>query len=674
MKKISHGCTLDCFDCCKFNVYVSNNTVTKIEGDPLHPYTKGFICKKGLAHLDRLNHPERLKTPLLKVGDTWQEISFEEALHLTAQKLLHYKETYGSHSVLYYEQYGNGGLLKSIGDLFFGFYGGVIKQKGGPCWSAGIAAQKADFGDSRSHSLEDMLNSKAIFVWGKNPASTTIHTMQMLRKAKKQGIPIIVIDPIYTATAQIADHFVQIKPNGDYALALAMGKYIIEKDLYDAAYVKAHVHGFEAYTNAVKALDLQVLLKECGLTEATLALLVQHYTKKHATILLGYGLQKYYNGGATIRLIDALGAITGQIGFSGGGINYANKVFPSRINADPYGSTQYDQSRYVYTNDLQTYILESISSEVIFKNNVFVPNSEAFSLASDAAPMCTFNVPLKMAVITKSNLLNQLADLNALNKAFAQIEFKVCFEQFMTDTARACDLIIPATTSLESEDLFYSSMTNPYMTYNEQAVTPAHPLMDEYHFFAALAKEMGMSAYPQVPKGTYLSQVLEPLKAIEPELSLDYLKNHYFTCHQSIAWENLIFDTPSQKIELYAPVDYRPLSGPTSLRLLTTHGKNTLFSQHMMDEEGLSKAYISPQVAHTHGITDGETAFLASECGKIEVTFIVDASIPDQVVMMHMGWWEKHGNPNMLTFAHKSDIGGQVAYHETLVKILKNIS
>lgn len=131
MKKISHGCTLDCFDCCKFNVYVEKNKVIKIEGDPLHPYTKGFICKKGLAHLDRLTHPNRLTKPRLKVGESWQEISFEEALELMANKLSHYKNTYGSQSVLYYEQYGNGSLLKSIGDLFFNFYGGATKQKGG---------------------------------------------------------------------------------------------------------------------------------------------------------------------------------------------------------------------------------------------------------------------------------------------------------------------------------------------------------------------------------------------------------------------------------------------------------------------------------------------------------------------------------------------------------------
>lgn len=645
MKKISHGCTLDCFDCCKFNVYVENNQVTKIEGDPLHPYTKGFICKKGLAHLERLNHPNRLTMPLLKVGDTWREISFEEALHLMAEKLTYYKNSYGSHSVLYYEQYGNGGLLKSIGDLFFNFYGGVIKQKGGPCWSAGIAAQKADFGTSKSHALEDMLNSKAIFVWGKNPASTTIHTMQMIRKAQKKGIKIIVIDPIYTATAKMADHYIQIKPNGDYALALAMGKMIVEKGLYDTAYITNYVNGFEAYKAYVQSLDFSALLDDCGLTYETLTLLVHHYTQKYATILLGYGLQKYYNGGATIRLIDALGALTGQIGFGGGGINYANKVFPNILNTDPYHSETHGANHYVYVSQLGEFIKQH--------------TSEAQT------------VPLKMAVITKSNLLNQLPQLNTLKSAFKEIEFKVCFEQFMTDTAISCDLVIPATTSLESEDLLYSSMTNPYLTYNEQAVCPLHPLMDEYAFFAALAKEMGLTHYPQVSKADYLTAVLAPLKAIEPHISLDYLKTHYFTCHQSISWENKIFDTPSQKFEMYTPNFYVSPQKVSCLRLLTNHSKDTLFSQHIMDETGLAKAYIHPQTALQYNITDNEVALLASANGQIKVHFIIDEAIQENIVMMYAGWWHKHGNPNTLTLSEESDIGGQVVYHETFVDILK---
>ena len=101
MKKISHGCTLDCADCCKFNVYVKNDDIIKIEGDKEHPYTKGFICKKGLAHLKRLNHSKRIYKPLIKINDKWKEIEFDEAINIMVKKLSYYKSKFGSKSILY---------------------------------------------------------------------------------------------------------------------------------------------------------------------------------------------------------------------------------------------------------------------------------------------------------------------------------------------------------------------------------------------------------------------------------------------------------------------------------------------------------------------------------------------------------------------------------------------
>ncbi len=224
MEVLSHGCTLDCFDCCKFNVYKEGSEILKIEGDKEHPFTKGLICKKGVAHLNRLNHKDRIYTPLLKNNGVWEEISFEDALEIMKEKLEYTKEKYSSKSILYYSQYGSGGVLKGIEDIFFNFYGGVSKATGGPCWSAGMRAQKYDFGDSVSNSLEDMINSKNIFLWGKNPANTTIHTMAILNKAKKNGSRIIVIDPINTQSAKLGDIHVKIKPGTDGALAMAMAK------------------------------------------------------------------------------------------------------------------------------------------------------------------------------------------------------------------------------------------------------------------------------------------------------------------------------------------------------------------------------------------------------------------------------------------------------------------
>ena len=640
MKKLSGGCTLDCFDCCKFNVYVEDEKVVKIEGDKNHPYTKGFICKKGMAHLQRHNHPNRQYKPLLKVNGQWKEILFNEALELMAEKLKMYKEKFGSDSVLYYEQYGSGSVLKSIGDIFFNFYGGCSKQKGGPCWSAGIAAQKQNFGDVRSHSLEDMLNSKTIIVWGKNPANTTIHTMQMIKKAQKNGSFVIVIDPIETATAKKADYYVRINPNGDTSLALAMAKRIIEKNRYCKEYINKYVNGFEKYMEYVTGLDMDYLCRKAGVSIEVVDFLVDKYTEKYSTILVGYGLQKYSYGGNTIQLIDALAAITGQIGESGGGVNYANRVFPDVINSDPYNSEKYADNKIFYTSKISSYINE---------NNI------------------------KMAVIVKSNLLNQLPNLNKLEESLNKVDFKVCFDQFLTDTAEGCDLFIPTTTVLESEDLLYSSMTNPYLTYIEKAVEPKDILMDEYSFFMALAEKLNIKEYPMVSKREYLSKVIEPLKEYDDDISLDYLKDNYFTIHKSIAWDDKKFLTKSGKFEIIFNKDALTEEDIKhgKFRILTNHGSDSLFSQHYMDKEEMAKAYINSKMAALNNFKDGQEVNLKSSEGSIKVQLKIDDSISDNVIMMYVGWWKKHGNPNRILKSGISDIGGQITYNENWVDLYK---
>lgn len=668
MKKLSHGCTLDCADCCKFNVYIDKNEVVKIEGDEGHPYTKGFICKKGLAHLKRVNHEKRLYNPLLKVNGEWKEISFKEAIDIMAKRLKDYKNEFGSRSILYYEQYGNGSLLKSIGEKFFNFYGGVSLAKGGPCWSAGIAAQKLDFGDSKSHSLEDMMNSNNIFVWGKNPANTTIHTMQMIRKAKANGSKIIVIDPIETATATLSDKYIRIKPNGDLALALAIGKVIIENEFFDEKYIKSYVNGFEEYKEYVLSLNIEELSLECGVEINEINELVRLYCEKYSTILLGFGMQKYKNGGITIRAIDALGAITGQIGFSGGGVNYANKVYPKILNSDPYNSEKAASNRYFYTSEINEFIEKCSLGKTYYKNDIFICNK-------DKESDYDLNIPIKMAVITKSNLVNQIPNVNKLKKSLSKIDFKVCFDMFMTDTAKVCDLIIPTSSQLESEDLLFSSMMNPYLIYNEKLIEPREKLMDEYYFFMELAKEMNLNDYPYVEKTDYLEKVIEPLKHINSNINLEFIKSNYLTLHKNIAWEDKKFMTKSRKFEIIRLYDLnnkvKCSENKAKIRLLTNHGRDSLSSQHFIDEEGMSIAYINENMSKSLDIDNDEIVYLKSENGQIKVRIKIDSSISDKVVMMFVGWWEKHGNPNVLTNSGISDIGGQITYNETFVDIIK---
>lgn len=655
MKKFSSGCTLDCADCCAINVYIDDNKVVKIEGNKEHPYTRGFICKKGVKHGHLLNHKERIYNPKLKIDGKWTDISFEEALEIMSDKLSFYKNNFGLGSVLYYEQYGSGSLLKSIGDIFCNFYGGVIKTSGGPCWSAGMKAQKYDFGDAKSNSLDDMLNSKSIILWGKNPAYTAIHTASFIKKAKDKGIEIIVIDPLYTETAKkFATKYIRINSGADDALAFAINKVIIDRKLYDEEYINSYVLGFDEFKEYVSTLNLDYLLEISGVSRADLKFLINKYTEKYSSIHIGYGVQKYKNGGNTVRAINALGAITGQIGFAGGGINYANKVYPKVLNTDPYNSEKFAENKEIPVTRLTDYILSKGEKNI------------------------------KMALIYKSNILNQLPNLNKLKKAINNIEFKVCCDLFFTDTARECDLFIPATNVFESEDLLYSSMNNPYLIYKEKAIEPKNQLMDEYYFFRELAKIMNLEDYPLVEKKEYLEKVIEPLKNFDSSISLNSIKETPFTIHKPVAWESKIFSTESGKFELHSEKAKRDgLSAIAKLsnhnlkvnesypiKLITVHHRDSLSSQHFIDKKGICQGYINEETARIYAVEDKDIINVKSKNGKIKLQINIDKSCDRNVMKIYAGWWEKHGNPNYLTDDGESDMGGQITYNESLVQII----
>lgn len=629
MKKYSSACTLDCFDCCKFNVYKNEDGEIKIEGDKNHPFTKGMICKKGLYHKTFLNHTKRIKKPMLKKNGEWTEISFEECIDIFVSKLKEYKEE----NILYYEQYGNGGVLKSIGDIFFNFCGGALKQKGGPCWSAGIKAQKFDYGIALSHSLSDMKNSKNIFVWGKNPANTTIHTLKEIIEAKKSGSKIIVIDPIKNETSKFADIYIRVKPGGDYYLALAMGKIILEKNLEDKEFIKNNTKYFEGYKKLLEKTSIEELSKRSGVSIENINLLVNLYVEKYSSILLGYGIQKYKVGGKAVRAIDALCAITGQIGKSGGGVSYANKLYSGILNTDPYSSEKFAKNEEFFVSDLE---------DIIEEKNV------------------------KMAVITKSNLLNQLPNLNKLTNSFKKINFKVCFDIFMTDTAKHCDLFIPSTTTLESEDIIFSSMTNPYITYIEKVVEPDNKFMDEYYFFQEVAKRLDIKEYPFVSKREYIEKIIENL-----DESIEDIKNGYITKEIKVPWSSLDFKTPSGKFEFGEFFISEEKEEEKGFHLLTTHTKDSLFSQHFIDVDEISICYINSFEMKKLDLKDKDIVNLKSKNGEIKVKIQKDDKVSNNTVMMHIGWWERSGNPNFLTNSDISDIGGQIAYNETKVFIKK---
>lgn len=644
------ACPLDCFDVCSIRAEIIDGKVTKLEGNKEHPITQGFICEKGRKHVERMYSPLRLKCPMKKVNGAFVEISWDEAFDTIADKLKHYIESYGTLSIAQYNDGGAGGLLKNVENLFFDYLGNTTLFQGSLCWGAGIAAQKLDFGDVRGHAPEDIYNAKTIIIWGRNPVETNIHLVPFIKKAKERGTKVILIDPIRTATASLSDWHIKLKPNSDAAFACAVAKYIVENKLVDTGFIKNYTNGYDELSKYIRSLNYKDLLGLCGTDMETVIGFAGAIINKPATVYIGYGLQRYLDGGATVRSIDMLGALAGTIGISGGGVNYANRVYGDFVNWDMVSPKVQPEHRYITKSKIAKYL-----------SKVEKPK-------------------LKAIFISRSNPVVQLPDSVEAEKAISSIEFKVVLDHFMTDTAKLADIVLPVTYFMEETDIVYSSMWNGYINYNEKLVDRYYEAKPEFEIYSLLADKMGIKEFPQMNEEQWINILLSTTGQIG--LNLRALVENKFTKAAKVSpvpWEGGKFATPSGKFEFIEPKLLKRSLVKTeyvdkdSLRLLSVHTRESLHSQHMQDsDKQYPPVYISQEDALNLDLKDKQLVELYNRYGKLTAEAFISDKCQKGVLFIHEGWWKKNGGSvNSLTPNDASDIGLQATYNECRCKIRK---
>jgi len=653
-EKIRFACPLDCFDLCGLIATVRSGRVTRIQGDPDHPVTRGKVCIKGKKLLERLYHPERLQQPLLKKGGAWRPIPWDAALDLIAAKLTRIKNESGSTAVLHYSDAGYGGIAKTADRLFFNHFGGVTVPTGSLCWAAGMAAQAYDFGVARGHHPEDIARAKTILLWSRNPVYTNMHLVGFVNQARDNGANVILIDPLKSASTGIAGLHISVKPGSDGALALGMCKIILENGWEDADFINRRVLGFADFKDYLGSLSLDNVQALTGVEGSRLRQLAEVYAcEGPSSIVVGYGLQRYANGGNTVRCIDALGALTGNIGISGGGVNYANKYLATYLKGELAASERVARNQRVFS----------------------LPRfSEFLEMAAEPAIHGIF--------ITKANPLVQMPDTNRTVAAFAGVDFKVVIDMFMTDTARHADLVLPCTSILEEEDIIATSMFSPCLNYSRPAVEPPAGIIGEFELFRRLAKKMGLAGYPDIDQIEYLKRAVKPLEE-SFGITWDAIRNTYVTLPGNrIPWQDGKFLTPSGKYELYSekasadghaplPILQEPTSPPADfpLRLLTPHARQSMHSQHFAFTDAAPTVYLNPETGRTHGLQAGHTARLSSPAGQLHVSVALDDAVQPGLAVVPQGWWHKSGPVNRLTEIRVSDMGNNAAYNECFCRI-----
>jgi anaerobic selenocysteine-containing dehydrogenase len=649
-KQISVSCPMDCWDLCRYIVTIEEGQITKFAGDRDHPVTKGFVCKKGKDLVQRMLHPDRIRHPLIKKNDQFVKASYEEIFQIITDRLVFIKQKFGTKAILNYTSDGYGGIKNRIQSIFFNCFGGVTQPQGSLCWGAGIAAQHYDFGNAKGHFPDDVLNSKTILVWGRNPKYTSIHLYKLLKQAQKKGSRIIVIDPVKTATAKAFDDYIRIRPSTDGALALAMANIIIENNLHDKGFIGKYVVGFNRFKAYAAGFTLNKTEQITGISAKTIkALALQYARSKTASIYIGFGMQRYHNAGNNIRCIDAVAAVTGKIGEKGCGVNYAAK------SISPYLFDLYKKSG-IYAKNRRLFTVGKLGQ----------------FLEQDQDP------PVKAIFVACANPLTQSPDLEKTVKNFSRVEFKVVFDHFMTDTAKQADIVLPAAFVFEQEDLFATSMYSPVLNYSQKAIDPPEGLMPEFEFYLKLAEKMGLENLGFKDSQDYLRKSVQPLlEKLGKQFS--QLSDSYLRIEtDEIAWENKVFETPSGKIELYSekalqsglsplPAFIEPGCGNDQLplRLLTCHTIDSMHSQGFAFKDEVPKVYLNRKTAQKFAVENDPYVFVKGEKAKIKVRVCIDEAIYDDTAFIYQGSWHKSGAVNLLTESVISDMGKQAAYYDS---------
>ncbi|WP_461632102.1 molybdopterin-containing oxidoreductase family protein [Labilibaculum euxinus] len=671
MKLISSACPRNCYSTCSIKVRVENNTVTGIEPHTENRATPEGPCIKGLAYVERANSKSRILYPQKRVAEgKYERISWEEALDTIAEKLTHCKDNFGPHSILYFASSGMSGLLNGVSTNFWKLFGGATTTYGNLCWPAGLEATRLTMGANKHNAPWDLEHAKLIVLWGKNPAETNIQEMIPIEKAQEKGAKFVVVDPRRTPSTERANSLFQVKSGTDAALALGLAREIIRNDWIDHEFIENNVLGFEPFKKRVEAYTIEKVSQICRISEDAIRNLARQIgTIKPMTLIPGYGLQRYENGGQTTRCLLALSVITGNIGRKGGCWHYAN---------------------------LQSYVFDDVKEpESYFPGCEHPSFRRKISVAKLGENLLNIKDPeVKFIWVERGNPLSQNPDTNSIRKAFRKADFRVVVEQFMTDTAYEADLILPAKNMFEQSDII-GSYWNPYVQLKQKVLEPAGEVKPETEIYYLLAKRLGMdeaAISKNIPEPTdeaieeYLNGFLKDF----PELSLEALKKgpQLANSFEEIPFADHQFPTPSGKIELYSerakelwgidPLpEYVPLPVQKEfpLQLISPNSKNRIHSQFgnlevIKQFEPEAYLYVHPLDAEAKGIANREKVEIYNHQGRSEVRVQFDLGLRQGNVVLTNGHWAINGAaPNLFTTGKETDIGHGTAFHNTWVDI-----
>lgn len=663
MKEYKSVCPYDCPDACGLIVSVDNNKVISVRGDRAHAFTRGTLCPK-MAHYEKVIHsPLRLKSPMKRVGkkgigeDQYTRISWDEALDAIVNNFKETIDTYGSESILRYSYAGTMGVIQSpAADYFFRCIGATDQDRG-ICSPAKQAGFRSVYGDTLAIKPQEAQHSDLIVLWGINATATDVHILHDVNIAKKKGARVWIIDTHKTYTFSQAHEHIYVKPGSDGVLALGMLHIIHRDGLADIDFIKKHVQGYDELVKEVlldftpgKAAEI------CGVSVERMTEFAHAYAKSKAPFIrLGSGLSRYGNGAMTCRAINALPAVVGAWQYPGGGLL-------SSASGSKFIGKDVMQQAHVHAPAKRLMPMIKLGEMLINPEGTKVHSLYIFS----------------------SNPAITAPDQNVVRRGLMRDDlFTVVHERFFTDTCKYADIILPATTSVEHDDI-YNSYGHYTIGTGYKLIEPIGESRSNWQVIAELAKRMGLEDdFFDLSEKDLIEQIVRTSSRIskrDQELILNG-EPVEMTVPESYKMD---FKTPSGKIELYNPQDVEPL-----IRYMPPYGDNapfwlingndirildSSFCELDFNDPELMKLRIHPEDAKMYNINDGAEVEIYNDRGSVKIKAYYDDEVQRGTLVTLGVWWQSQSSDphvaiNALTAARPTDQGWGSTFYDVQVHI-----
>lgn len=654
-------CPMDCPDTCSLEVEVQDGRVTRIRGSQRNPVTDDFICSKVAQFARRLYGKERLLYPMRRVGakgeGRFERITWDAAAAAICDRAKAIQAQWGGEAILPYSYGGSNGLLgQDTTDKAFFAKLGASRLARTVCAAMTGEAATGMYGKMAGVAFEDYAHATGILIWGANPKASNIHLVPYLKQAKARGAKIAAIDPICNFSAREIDLHVPVFPGTDLVVALAMIRWFQQNNLLDWNFIEQHTTGVETLLEKAAPFTFERAAEIAGISPKMIAQLAELYAEADpAVIRVGWGMERNRNGAQALAAVLALPALLGKFGKRGGGYTLSNS-----------GAYKIDESAVIEAVPWNTRVINmNLLGKVLVEEK---------------------NPPVQMLFVYNCNPAVTVPNQNAILAGLQREDlFTVVFEQVLTDTAMFADLLLPAVTFLEQQEIKKS-----YGSYALQYWDAVIPAMGEAkpneEVFALLCRAMGWQdpAF-QLQTGDLLAAAAQSVRGMGKNVAVQELRESKiaffdFPGAAPIQFQTVFPRTSDGRVHL-APENlkmhaYEYLDGVDQkfpLALISPATDKSITST--MAEYNLPELYVMlhPEDAAKRNLQRGEAVKVFNTCGEVHCRLKISAEIRPGVAMMPKGAWRKSSLNAKTATALAPDtlnaIGGGACFNDARVEV-----